>query len=214
MEEKRTLFLGIDLGGREKRTTGICIIENNNIVFSATIFGKELLSLISPFLPQIKVIAIDAPLTKGKGKGKMRLYEKFLSSYIFRKEKIAPIPPAFMIELVEFAREIVKKLFQEGFILDINLIETFPTFIEKACKKSLFLDDFFLLDKHQKAAFICAKVANLHAQFQTRYLGYKDGFLFLPEMKFWKKEWVLKFMKAWREKDRLRYRFLTTNLFD
>jgi len=56
-------------------------------------------------------------------------------------------------------------------------------------------------------------VALLHFQFKTRYLGYKDGFLFLPEMSFWKKYWREKFYQTWKEKPYLKYYRLVTNLF-
>jgi hypothetical protein len=62
-------------------------------------------------------------------------------------------------------------------------------------------------------ALICALMAYWHFSFKTRYLGYKDGFLFLPEMTFWKKTWQKKFFQAWNEKPYLRYRYLKTNVF-
>lgn len=211
VEEK--FFIGIDLGGSEKKTTGLCILKNGKIFFLDDIFGKDLKKIILPFLKDTQVIAIDAPLTKGRGKGKMRLYEKFLSTTIFRKAKINPLPPAIMTKFCEFAREFVKNLAKQGFILDINLIETFPTFIKKVCRKKYFLNRYFFKTENQESAFICAKVALFHSKFKTRYLGYKDGFLFLPEFSFWKKEWRELFLKAWKARPKLKYRYLITNIF-
>jgi len=225
----REFFIGIDLGGKEKKTTGICILErkNKNIFPCQSwcqkckdIVGKEILRKIKSYLPETKVIAIDSPLTKGRGKGKMRLYEKFLSTEIFREERVTPIPPALMPELCNFALELRKKLEKRGFAIDINLIEVFPTLTEKICEENLsFL--FFEKNlkkipcqtKNQRAALICAILAYLHSKFKTRYLGYKDGFLFLPEMSFWKKDWRQKFYFAWRERSRLKYQHLITNIF-
>lgn len=151
-------------------------------------------------------------------KEKMRLYEKFLSTKIFRKEKINPLPPALMPGLSSFAKELVRKLEKNGFVLDINLIEVFPTFIKKILKQSKIIKNFGIKkvlfeNKDQESAFFCAVLAFLHSQFKTKYLGYKDGFLFLPEISFWKENWIRKFSFAWQEKDRLKYRRLITNLF-
>jgi len=240
---EKKFFIGIDLGWKEKKTTGICILEKRGqkLVFEENycskckdIFGKNILKTINPYLKNTAAIAIDAPLTKGRGKGKMRLYEKFLSTKIFRQERVTPIPPALMSKLCDFAREVRQKLEKKGFVLDLNLIEVFPTLTRKIWEEELV---FSLLEKilkipcqtenhpfdklrvmvspsnHQKSALICAILAYLHSNFQTRYLGYKDGFLFLPKISLWKKDWRQKFYQAWTARDRLKYRRLITNVF-
>ena len=207
-------FIGIDLGGKEKKTTGICILTKDHCQRCEDVFGKYILKVINPYLKNTEAIAIDVPLTKGRGKGKFRLYEKFLSTSIFRRAKVNPIPPALMPELSESAQEIVKKLERRGFVLDLNLIETFPTLIGKIFQNNLSTIKCLCETKNQKSALICAQTAFLHSQFKTRYLGYKDGFLFLPEMSFWKESWKKKFYQAWASKDRLRYRYLITNIFN
>ena len=143
-------------------------------------------------------------------------YEKFLSTSAFREEKVNPLPPALIFKLSDFAREIVKKLEKEGFILGINLIEVFPTLIRKICKEEVCLRNSLTktATKNQESALLCAQIALLHSQFKTRWLGYKDGFLFLPEMSFWKKDWQEKFYRAWKNRPRLRYHRLTANLFN
>ncbi|KPJ72945.1 hypothetical protein AMJ48_02875 [Parcubacteria bacterium DG_74_1] len=215
MSSKRIFFIGIDLGWKEKKTTGLCILDNKKPVLLQDIFGRDLLKTIKPFLKETRTIAIDAPLTQGRGKGMMRLYEKFLSTSIFRRERVNPLPPALIFKLSDFAREIVKKLEKEGFILDINLIEVFPTLVRKICKEEVCLRSFLTktTTENQESTLLCAQIALLHSQFKTRWLGYKDGFLFLPEMSFWKKNWQEKFYRAWRDRPRLRYHRLITNLF-
>jgi len=210
---KKNFFIGIDLGGKEKKTTGVCILEDKKIVLLKDVVGKEVVKEIEPYFKNTQVIAIDAPLTKGRGKGKMRLYEKFLSRGIFRQEKVNPLPPALMPELCNFAKELVNKLEKRKFILNINLIETFPTLVEKICRKNVLLKNGICKTENQRSALICGQVALFHFQFKTRYLGYKDGFLFLPEMSFWKKYWREKFYQAWKEKPYLKYYRLVTNLF-
>lgn len=211
--QKMKFFIGIDLGWKEKKTTGICVLEGKKLILLKDIFGKNVLKTIKPYLKETETIAIDAPLTPGKGKGEMRLYEKFLSTRIFRQEKTNPTPPILMPELCEAAEEIVEKLGEKGFVLNLNLIEIFPTLVKKICGKEIFLSDLSYQTENQESAIICAKIAFLHPQFKTRYLGYKDGFLFLPEMSFWKPEWRQKFYQAWMGRDRLKYHHLITNIF-
>ena len=212
-KNKEKFYIGIDLGGKEKKTTGICILKNKKIVFLGDVFGRDVLKTINLYLKDIEVIAIDAPLTKGRGKGLLRLYEKFLSTSIFRKERVNPLPPALMPELSNFARELVEKLEKKGFVLGINLVETFPTLVKKICKKEFFLNNSTCQTENQKSALICAQIAFLHSQFKTHWLGYKDGFLFLPEISFWKKDWREKFYQAWKSRPYLKYRRLITNIF-
>src|SRR4030043_1982627 len=99
MNNIQKFFIGIDLGWKEKKTTGICILKNEKIILAKDVFGKSILRVINPYLKNTAVIAIDAPLTRGKGKGKLRLYENFFLQKIFRQEKVTPIPPALMPEL-------------------------------------------------------------------------------------------------------------------
>lgn len=229
MRNNQKFFIGIDLGGKNKKTTGVCIMKNQKPVLIKDIFGKNLFKVINPYLKETQVIAIDAPLTEGRGKGGLRLYEKFLSTKIFRQEKVSPIPPALMPEFHKFAMAITEKLEEKGFVLGINLIEVFPTLIKKICREDFFFESspcrtenhpsgrlraMVSSSNHQKVALICAKIAFLHYQFKTRWLGYKDGFLFLPEMSFWKNEWHQKFYQAWRERERLKYHHLITNIFN
>lgn len=231
MKNQKTFFIGIDLGWKEKKTTGICVLKNEKPVLLKEVFGKDFLKTINPYLKETKIIGIDAPLTQGRGKGKMRLYEKFLSTAVFRKEKINPLPPALISKLTVFGGEIAEKLEKKGFILGINLIEVFPAFVRKICRKNVCFKknpgkiseispDFPLhlslkssKTENRESSLLCAQIALLHFKFKTRWIGYKDGFLFLPETSFWEKNWQEKFHRAWREKDRLKYRRLITNIF-
>ena len=216
------IFIGIDLGGKKKATTGLCILETKQgkpqffleyCRLCKDIKATEILKTIKPYLEKTEVIAIDGLLTIGKGKGLMRLYEKFLSTKIFRKERVNPLPPALLPKLSLAGRELVEKLKKYGFVLDKNLIETFPTLIRKICKESFGKTNSSFKNENQESAFLCAEIALLHSQFKSRWLGYKDGFLFLPEMSFWKPEWRKIFYQAWRERERLKYHHLITNLW-
>jgi predicted nuclease with RNAse H fold len=219
------LFVGIDLGIERKKTSAICILkEKNGKIFPLEewcqncqdIFGREVLKRLKPYLKDTKAIAIDSPLTKGKGKGKMRLFEKFFSRKIFREEKINPVPPALIPKVCDLSLKLRKNLEKEGFVLDINLIETSSRLVGSFLNHSNVLKNIriFCKTKNQKSALFAALVAYFHSKFQTRYIGYKDGFLFLPKISLWKKEWRKKFYLAWKERPRLKYRYLITNIFE
>jgi len=221
----RELFVGIDLGIEKNKTSAICILEKKNQKISPLkdwcqnckdIFGKEVFKKLKPYLKETRVIAIDAPLTKGRGKGRMRLFEKFFSRKPFRDEKINPVPPALIPKVCDFSLKLRKNLEKEGFVLDINLIETSSRLVGSFLNHSNVLKNIriFCKTKNQKSAFLAALVAYFHSKFQTRYIGYKDGFLFLPKISLWKKEWRKKFYLAWKERPRLKYRYLITNIFE
>jgi predicted nuclease with RNAse H fold len=216
----RELFVGIDLGIEKNKTSAICILEKKNQKISPLkdwcqnckdIFGKEVFKKLKPYLKETRVIAIDAPLTKGRGKGRMRLFEKFFSRKPFRDEKINPVPPALIPKVCELSLKLKKNLEKEGFVSEINLIETSSRLVGSFLFSSYKTP---CKTKNQKSAFLAALVAYFHSKFQTRYIGYKDGFLFLPKISFWKKEWRKKFYFAWKERPRLKYRYLITNIFE
>jgi len=220
MKNQRNIFVGIDLGIENKKTSAICILEKKNgKIFPPRewcqncqdIFGKEVIKKLKPYLKNAKVIAIDSPLTRGKGKGKMRLFEKFFSMKTFRESKINPVPPILIPEVCDFSLKIRKKLEREGFVLDINLIETSSRLVEAFLEYPI--KSIKCKSRNQKAAFFAALVAIFHFNFQTRYFGYKDGFLFLPKYPLWKKDWRRKFYLVWKERSRLKYRYLITNIF-
>ena len=104
------------------------------------------------------------------------------------------------------------KLQKKGFALGINLIETFTHFAKKIIKEDFLPKN--LKTENEESSLLCARLALLHNRLQTRYLGYKDGFLFLPEMSFWNQEWRQKFYQAWMQRERLKYHHLITNVFN
>lgn len=214
------LVVGIDLGGSNYKTTGICVLKSYKKCFRfkkpleeniKTIKAEEILETLRPFVDKTAAVAIDAPLAFGKGKGKTRLYEKFLSQKVFRKYHLQPLPPALMPQIVLEGVALVEKLKDFGFYIDENLIEVFPTFVKKVLKRipiTRSASGGSYQDQHQFDAFVCAFLAHLHLQGQTFWLGYKDGKLFLPSLKLWKKSWQKKFKKAWGTRHPYKYRFL------
>ncbi|MFH0987477.1 MAG: hypothetical protein V1841_01105 [Patescibacteria group bacterium] len=253
--EGKEFFIGIDLGWREKKTTGICILERQeNSLFPQKVWqeqcqdilGRNVIRKVTPFLKNAKTIVVDAPLTEGRGKGDMRLFEKFFSTKSFKEKNVSPLPPALVPQFAEFAREIREKLEERGFVLDRNLIEVSTKMTREICGDNIFINVLgkaleeicctqkrkFKKEKsgvtirqkdslcavcktqNQRWALLCAAIAYLHFVLKTRYIGYKDGFLFLPEMAFWKGEWRRIFYDAWMSRSRFKYHYLTTNIFN
>lgn len=214
MERESKLFIGIDLGWKDKKTTGICVLKEDGKIFFKDVFGKNVLKFLVPYLAKTSVIAVDAPLTLGRGKGKMRLFEKFFSTKGFRQEKIKPVPPAVMPKLWESAKTLLLGLEERGFSLGANLIETSVFLVKKIVPEEFIPDREKLKTENEESSFFCAKMAFLHSKLQTCYIGYKDGFLFLPAIYFWEKKWQEKFILEWRERNRLKYHYLATNIFE
>jgi predicted nuclease with RNAse H fold len=157
----REFFIGIDLGIEKKKTSAICILEKKNQKIlplkdwcqnCKDIFGKEVFKKLKPYLKETRVIAIDAPLTKGRGKGRMRLFEKFFSRKPFRDEKINPVPPALIPKVCDLSLKLRKNLENEGFVLDINLIETSSRLVNSFLNHSNVLKNIgtFCKTKNQK----------------------------------------------------------------
>lgn len=209
----KDFYIGIDLGWMDKKTTGICIQEEGKTILFKDVYGKNAFEAVKPYLKRTKVIAVDAPLTIGRGKGKMRLFEKFFSTKGFRDEKIRIIPPAVMPKLCESAEFFLSKIEKTGFANGIDLIETSVFLVKKITKENFILEREKLNTENKESSLICARIAFLHSKLKTRYIGYRDGFLFLPEPAFWERKWQEKFHKEWLEKDRLKYHHLTSDIF-
>lgn len=203
-------FVGIDLGWKDKKTTGICVLDENlKIKSSRVVEGSKLLTSLKPYLSKASVIAIDAPLTLGKGKGKLRLFEKFLLTKPFRRWRANPLPPALIYKLSYHGQEVAGKLAAKGFKLNQTLIEVFPTLLYRVMKRPT-REKF--TDRNKLAAFYAAYLAYLHFKEETFWIGWRDGKLLLPIYYYWRKPYREAFTKIWRRKNRLRYRLLLSNL--
>jgi predicted nuclease with RNAse H fold len=229
----KNLFIGIDLGGWRKKTTGLCILEFRDQKLKVTrdysntckvIQAKNILKEINHYLGKTAVIAVDSPLSFGPGKGKMRLYEKLLSTSLFRKEKLSPLPPILMPQIVEEGIWLCEELGKHDFAKDLDLIETFTTFVLGVCgsreklvknieeEKNIKIAIPECKVSHQYSAFICSLVAFLHGRNLTNFIGYRDGSLIVPIFKFWTRKWQDNFRRAWQDKDYLKYQHLKTDI--
>lgn len=207
------MFIGINLGGWEQKTTGVCILfygkRNKILSKTKTIYGKNIYRTLSPYLLSAKVICIDAPLTLGQGKGKMKLFEKYLSQKFFRKHDLQPVPPAVIPQISHFASDLVKFLSKKGFILNGNLIETSPKLLKFVLKKKY---KKFFETKDEEDAYYCSFCAFLHQVSKTFWIGYLDGKLFLPLPQYWLKKWWRLFIGQWQKRHPFRYKYLVSNI--
>ena len=214
-------YIGIDPGKKTLKTTGVCILEEKRGLIKAqtkTVLGRNVPRIISKYLKNTKVAAIEAPITYGKGKGKMRLWEKFFSQKAFRKRRCNPLPPAFMEDVINNSMVIVEFLKKQGFELNKDIIETFYPLLKRVIRKTVLSkirsrrNGTNFKTPHEYQASYCAYVAYLHSKFETFWIGYEDGKVFLPKPKYWyKKEWKW-FEKVFLKKHPFRYKYLTTNL--
>lgn len=208
-------YIGIDPGKKDLKTTGICVLKETDgkfSVLSKTIIGKNAPRVLLRYLKGVKVISIEAPITYGRGKGKMRLWEKFFSQKPFRKRRASPLPPAFMGNVIDNSMSIVNFLRQKGFRQDVDIIETFYPLLRRVLKKSN-LPKFSkrLKTHHEYQAFLCSYVAYLHYRDETFLIGARDGKVFLPKPEYWlKREWKW-FEKAWQRKHPFKYKFLKSS---
>lgn len=209
-------FIGIDPGKKDLKTTGICILEEKYGRFKAitkTVYGKNATRVPVNYLKDTKVVAIEAPISYGSGKGKMRLWEKYFSQKTFRKKHVNPLPPAFMRGVIENSMSIVEFLKQKKFDIDVDIIETFHPLLIKVIKNNLSPKvRIKFKSTHEYHAFYCSFISYLHSINETFSIGYTDGKVFLPMPKFWhKKDWEW-FEKTWHKKHPFKYKYLETDL--
>lgn len=155
------MYAGIDLAAKEKNYTGICIIDEKTNVILASIVKtnkeiKKTLKAIEKWKGKnIKVIAIDAPLTKSK---KDRETERLL-----RKKGFKPLSLKLksMQELAKRALKL-KKYFNKK---NITVIETYPS----AIKNKYHINEF--KNKHINDAFKAALVALFYDKGKYKKIG-------------------------------------------
>lgn len=186
-------FLGIDLAGTEKRPTGICLLsvkdEEKFIKTKILYTDEEIISEFSSENPLI--IAIDAPLSKGKFGNRKCDIE-------LRNYGALPITLRGMKKLTERGIKI-SKIFNE-LIKNSNknskVIEVFATasgkilgfydndsFQEQKKLMKVFKGiDNKILKKDEIDAIFCAITAYLHYLNKTVEIGDEEGKVIIPKI--------------------------------
>ena len=155
---------GIDLAGREKNPTGICIIGEETKFF--TLYEDEnIIECINHASPQL--VAIDAPLMEGKIR--IRDVDIMLKKY-------GAMPPTmkFMKELCLRGRNIAKRI-------PFPIIEVFPTasakiigFYKKDHREMANILNIEVKNEHEMDAYIAALTGMLYLKGKAIEIGKKE----------------------------------------
>lgn len=167
--------VGIDLAGKAKNPTGICILNNEKIELKTIHLDKEIFNIITNVKPEL--IAIDAPIIKGKIQ--IRKADRILKKY----KAFLPTLPS------------MKDLTIRGSKLALTLseickvIEVFPTatakilgIYNKNYKETIKNLDLNASNKHELDAYLCALTGKMHLNGDTDILGDRKGRVVIPKI--------------------------------
>ncbi len=169
-------ILGIDLAGKSKNPTGICIFKDNDIIIKTVNKDKEILEIASTLKPDI--IAIDAPIMSGKPKIRK-------ADIILKKYKAFPPTLPGMIPLTIRGSKLATQLLKLG-----PVIEVFPTattkilgIYHKNYKKTAAILDVKIKTKHELDAYICCLTGKLFIEGKTENVGNEKEKIIIPKEK-------------------------------
>jgi predicted nuclease with RNAse H fold len=201
------IVLGIDLAGSPKRPTGICYLEGLHASTHVALSDEEVLAAAGP---NVRLIAIDAPLSLPRGRCCLRSDCQCVGKAHFRKcdlevralgIRIFPLTIGPMRMLTERGMRLKTEFEKSGF----DVIETFPGGAQDiwgmprqkdpvGLRRSL--RDFGVkgdigkssISVHEMDAITCALVARAHIQGKSLSLGDPDeGQMILSKPS---KQWV------------------------
>lgn len=178
-------FVGIDLAGTAKHFTGFCILTVQD--FKDKFAETKLLNTDNEIIEETKkakpeIVAIDAPLSKGKRK----------CDYDLKIYGALPLTLKSMEILAERGIKISNELRKENF----NVIEVFATASakilgfynkrkeaeQKELMKMVKGINKKLLKKHEIDAIFCAITAYLHHIGKTMEVGDENGKIIIPKI--------------------------------
>jgi predicted nuclease with RNAse H fold len=167
-------IIGIDLAGKTKNPTGICLLYYGKLEFKTVKTDKQILKICFDFKPEI--IAIDAPIMKGKPR--IRKADEILKKY----KALPPTLPS-MKHLTIRGSKLAEKL-----RTNFKVIEVFPTasaktlgIYNKNYKKTAEKLDIKTKNKHELDAYLCCLTAKLFLEKETIKIGDKQGIIILPK---------------------------------
>ncbi len=150
--------MGIDLAGKEKNETGICIYflewlgEKPHVVRRTVHTDDEIMELVRKHKP--KVVAVDAPFSFPKeGEGYFRKADRMLIERGFKV--LSPLFKGMQV-LVRRAMKLREEIEKEG----VEVIETFP----RAVQRIFGLEKPEGVNEHEFDAFLCALAAKAYLE--------------------------------------------------
>ena len=167
-------IIGIDLAGKTKNPTGICLLKNNEPEFYILYSNKQILKTSLDFKPEI--IAIDAPIMKGKPR--IRKADRVMKKY-----KALPTSLPSMKKLTIRGSKLSEKLGAY-----YKVIEVFPTATAKILgvysknyKETAEKLGIKIRKKHELDAYLCCLTARLFLEEKAVKIGDKDGKIIVPK---------------------------------
>ena len=167
-------IIGIDLAGKTKNPTGVCLLNDNKLEFKILNNDKKILQTCLDFKPDI--IAIDAPIMKGIPR--IRKADRIMKKY-------KALPPSFqsMKKLTIRGSKLAEKL-----NVCYKVIEVFPTATAKILgvynknyKETAEKLGIKIRKKHELDAYLCCLTARLFLEEKAVKIGDKDGKIIVPK---------------------------------
>ena len=167
-------ILGIDLAGKTKNPTGICILKDNDVILKTIKEDKEILEIANMLKPD--VIAIDAPIIHGKPR--IRKADIMLKKY----KSFPPTLPS-MIPLTIRGSKLAAQLSKYH-----HVVEVFPTatlkilgVYHKNYKETAAILDLKVKNKHELDAYICCSTGKMYLEGKTETVGDEIGKIIIPK---------------------------------
>ena len=166
-------ILGIDLAGKSKNPTGICILKDDDIILKTVFEDKEILDIVNTLRPDI--IAIDSPIISGKPRIRK-------ADILLKKYKAFPPTLPGMIQLTMRGTKLAEQLSKYSYV-----IEVFPTatakimgFYNKNYKITAEILNVNVKSKHELDAYICCLTGKLFIEGKTEKVGNENEKIVIP----------------------------------
>jgi len=167
-------IIGIDLAGKTKNPTGICLYNENKLEFRILNNDKQIIQACLDFKPDL--IAIDAPIMKGKPR--IRKADSIMKKY-------RALPPSLpsMKKLTIRGSKLAEKLGT-----NYKVIEVFPTatakilgIYSKNYRKTAEKLKIKIKNKHEFDAYLCCLTAKLFLEKKALKIGDRQGKIIVPK---------------------------------
>ncbi len=166
-------IVGIDLAGKEKNPTGLCVMDG--VMKLMTVYTNQ---KIVELVENSDILAIDAPIMKGEPR--MRNADRKLKKYGAMSPKMKS-----MKSLTRRGSDLAKKLGK----MEIEIIEVFPTatakilkVYDKNWKKMAEKLGISAMNEHEVDAYLAALTAELHLKGETESIGNEEGTVIVPKI--------------------------------
>ncbi len=167
-------IIGIDLAGKTKNPTGICLLNESELEFKVLNNDKQIIQTCLDFKPDL--IAIDAPIMKGKPR--IRKVDNIMKKY----KALPPSLPS-MKKLTTRGSKLAEKL-----STSYKVIEVFPTatakilgIYSKKYKETAEKLGIKIKNKHELDAYLCCLTAKLFLEKKALKIGDKQGKIIVPK---------------------------------